>query len=1090
MALKIKNEIQTTNIESDSLVFKILEGGDFYTIEYKYNQISMYKGTNLDGTLANIYMRLEKEGVIYYTKLIGVDSPSSVAIKNNAIIYQGTFEGVNYQVTFQVKNHTWYWKVHLEGIGEVTIYFGQDVSLNGPFANEAYVCQYLDHLALEDEYGYHLITKQNQGERFLLQSGSLTKTIAYATDGFDFFGKDYKFTNVPKAMIENSLPSKIYQYEFAYHTLQTEVLDVSTKQDVVFYSSFVDNYLAMDEQKVDVNSILENYQNLPLVEANNDDFHKLNLAIDFQNTYPYIPLNTRSSFYKTLKPSMVDKEIIDKEVVSWFDENGKHYVDPIKEHYLERPHGIIHISNGFKPIDDKTMTTTNWIFGIFNSHIAYGNTNFNKMLTHNKTPLNILKTSGERLFVKVDGKYQLLALPSLYTMDVASSSWYYQIKKDTLKITTTIAYDKALVQTKIESLLNKKYDFILTDNLMMGPEEFLQPIVYEVNDSKITFKFANGTLPSNHYENYQFGFDTKTDGKFKYGSDEIFYEDKKSRGYPILTVKYQKATEIEIMHTCKMSEEEHFDFEDIDSLEQNYLTNFKQNMNYFHIESLPKTDIARFNHIVKWYTHNALIHYASPHGLEQYGGAAWGTRDVCQGPIELFSSLGHYDIVRDIIKNIYTRQFEDNGDWPQWFMFDKYKNIQAEDSHGDIIVWPLRTVAYYIEQTNDLSILDELVPYTKKHTAEFTEPVSIKDHILKEVASIVDSFVENTHLPCYGGGDWDDTLQPCNRDLTKKMVSGWTVLLLIEALEKFNEVANDEFKELTSKIKKDYKKYLLVDQIPAGFIHFGEKPSVMLHPTDEVTNIKYRLLPFNRGIISEQFDKTKISKYLKIIDQNLMHPDGVRLMNTTVHYDGGIPKIFMRAETATNFGREIGLQYVHAHIRYTEAMAKIGDGKRVYHALNAVCPINIKKHVPNALPRQANVYFSSSDGNFLTRYQADQEFDLLRTGEREVKGGWRLYSSGPGIYLNQFITNFLGIKTYHNALYLDPVMPKTLKGLKVTYQYRGKLLNITYLQEGLIKKVEVNGTLVENTLEKNQYRTCGILIDDNLLQEENNIIIK
>ena len=32
-----------------------------------------------------------------------------------------------------------------------------------------------------------------------------------------------------------------------------------------------------------------------------------------------------------------------------------------------------------------------------------------------------------------------------------------------------------------------------------------------------------------------------------------------------------------------------------------------------------------------------LVHYLSPHGLEQFGGAAWGTRDVSQGPTEFFS---------------------------------------------------------------------------------------------------------------------------------------------------------------------------------------------------------------------------------------------------------------------------------------------------------------------------------------------------------------------------------------------------------------------------------------------------------------------
>ena len=221
-----------------------------------------------------------------------------------------------------------------------------------------------------------------------------------------------------------------------------------------------------------------------------------------------------------------------------------------------------------------------------------------------------------------------------------------------------------------------------------------------------------------------------------------------------------------------------------------------------------------------------------------------------------------------------------------------------------------------------------------------------------------------------------------------------------------------------------------------------------------------------------------------------MHKDGVRLMNTTVKYTGGKPRLFMRAETATNFGREIGLQYVHAHIRYIEAMAKIGKYDRAYQGLNVVCPINIKKHVPNALPRQANVYFSSSDGNFRTRYIADKEFDLLRTGEREVKGGWRLYSSGPGIYLNQLITNFLGIKTYQNDLVIDPVMPNKLKGTKLQYNYKGKVLNIEYAKPNNISKVVLNGQEITTVHHNNKYRTAGIRIDSSLLQETNTIIVK
>src|SRR5690625_6780694 len=56
-----------------------------------------------------------------------------------------------------------------------------------------------------------------------------------------------------------------------------------------------------------------------------------------------------------------------------------------------------------------------------------------------------------------------------------------------------------------------------------------------------------------------------------------------------------------------------------------------------------------------------LVHFSVPHGLEQYSGAAWGTRDVCQGPVEYFAAMEKYDHIREIIKVVYSHQFEDDG---------------------------------------------------------------------------------------------------------------------------------------------------------------------------------------------------------------------------------------------------------------------------------------------------------------------------------------------------------------------------------------------------------------------------------------------
>ena len=79
------------------------------------------------------------------------------------------------------------------------------------------------------------------------------------------------------------------------------------------------------------------------------------------------------------------------------------------------------------------------------------------------------------------------------------------------------------------------------------------------------------------------------------------------------------------------------------------------------------------NQLTRWYTHNMLVHYLSPHGLEQYGGAAWGTRDVSQGPTEFFFATQQPKIVVSIIQHLFENQFEDDGNLPQWFMFDRYE---------------------------------------------------------------------------------------------------------------------------------------------------------------------------------------------------------------------------------------------------------------------------------------------------------------------------------------------------------------------------------------------------------------------------------
>jgi cellobiose phosphorylase len=87
-----------------------------------------------------------------------------------------------------------------------------------------------------------------------------------------------------------------------------------------------------------------------------------------------------------------------------------------KELVMERPTGhIMRSGRDLLPSDD-ILSVTAWMFGVFGSQLTIGNTSFNKLLSVCRNPLNVLKASGQRIFVRTDRGYELLGLPSAFEM--------------------------------------------------------------------------------------------------------------------------------------------------------------------------------------------------------------------------------------------------------------------------------------------------------------------------------------------------------------------------------------------------------------------------------------------------------------------------------------------------------------------------------------------------------------------------------------------------------------------------------------------------------------------------------------------------
>jgi len=171
--------------------------------------------------------------------------------------------------------------------------------------------------------------------------------------------------------------------------------------------------------------------------------------------------------------------------------------------------------------------------------------------------------------------------------------------------------------------------------------------------------------------------------------------------------------------------------------------------------------------------------------------------------------------------------------------------------------------------------------------------------------------------------------------------------------------------------------------------------------------------------------------------------------------------------------------YMHAHLRYCEALARFGDAKGFFRALCQINPSAIRELVPSATPPQANCYYSSSDAAFADCYVAFTDYDEVNRGEVALEGGWRVYSSGAGISKRLIMQCFLGLRLEKSALVVDPVIPLELDGLRVCLNLAGHLLEVVYRTgktgRGPVS-IDLNGTPLEFVRETNAYRLAGVRI--------------
>ncbi|WP_244934476.1 GH36-type glycosyl hydrolase domain-containing protein [Leptospira vanthielii] len=1095
------NKFMIQTIQNQSgLRFQFLSNGNVHSIRFHELLVNLYLGNEMEPSVSNIYLRIHTKKELLVFPLLGPKSNSEFQIFESTYLSQGTCYKIDYTLSLELhpQQPSWRYKIELTNQNDHSVLcdliYVQDIGIceySASRLNEYFVCHYIHHEPIfSKDFGYGILSRQNElasgnhPASFLFGSEGIR---SYVTDGLDLFpnGLYHPFLGKRRQGEHSILGLEMEPLTLKPQDVQSSTFFGSLFSNLESLKSFndIEGFIQKTRTGWNETQKLEKSLSKPIPSLftsakrkEGDSATNLDLKSYFQNPWREVEFSDTGS------------------ILSFFTEESTHVVLKEKESLCLRPHGQILRTGLPTTPDESSLTTTCYYKGIFLSQLTEGHTSINQYLSRNHSYIGLFNSYGFRIFREEESGFALLDSPSLVVMDPHRMEWIYQWETEILRIQVETTEDhKINFQLKTTEKKSRNYLFSFPIALDGDNGSLEQPPIIIKNKTKIQIQPNPESFLYQRLDGKGFQIQSESLNTWEISDDRFLFPDGKSKNQSYVTARVSVNTSLQ--------------FAIQGNLEPSHKANSqvqKRTLPFLSLSTLGKSEEAEFQslqqikEILPWFEQNARIHYLNPRGLEQYSGGGWGTRDVCQGAFEFLLAMGEFGSCRSLLLQVFQEQNED-GDWPQWFMlYPRDQIIRAADSHGDIIYWPILALSTYLERTHDMDILKETTSGPHR-----PEPRTILQAIDKTIFLMNDRLVPTTKLPIYGNGDWNDSLQPVRNEFRTHAVSTWTAELqsiTYKALIKIFHLTNQSEKQKNfetelATLEQNIKEHCMEGGILAGLRYFSDDGSqnFYLHPLDTKTGIRYSVLPMIYGILSEVLNKEEVETHLTLIKNSLMGSDGVRLFDSPVPYSDGDNKEFKRAETASYFGREIGLMYTHAHLRYCEALAHLGKSEEFFYHLNLVNPIGIQKKIPSANRRQSNCYYSSSDAVFMDRYEASKDYKKLLTGDVPLEGGWRVYSSGPGIYIKLVYECLFGIKVFSDGIEFDPTLTKDLDGLQLDLQLLDKNLTIIYTVESdnaTIESVNLNQNSIPYFRKENRYRRGGVRIKfadlELFLKEDNN----